>query len=89
MVNRSVADDSSVDKLARLPKLHPGQLPANQTGDRSDVGSLADTDVGEVPQSCPNTLAEIDVWTDHEPFWRMHAPSNIASLGSPPVSERG
>jgi hypothetical protein len=80
MVNRSVPSDFSVAKLARLPKLHPGQLQADQTEDRPDVGPLADTEVGEVPQSCPNTLAEINGWTDREPFWHVAVQYNEPQL---------
>jgi hypothetical protein len=80
MLNRSVAAHSSLDQLMRLPKLHSGHLQLDQMEDPPDVGPLPDTEVGEVPQSCPNTLAEIDGWTQRVRFWRIAVQYNEPEL---------
>jgi hypothetical protein len=62
-LSRSVAVHDSDALLVWLPKLHPGRLPADQMVNPPIIGQLEHNEVGQVPQTCSHTLAEIGGWT--------------------------
>jgi hypothetical protein len=71
MLNHSAVAPSSRAHLARLSNLHPGLLLANQMEETSDMVPLTDNGVGEVQQSCSNTLMTTVEWTDRTHIWRV------------------
>jgi hypothetical protein len=80
VINRSVAVDDNAAPLVRLPKLIPGHLAVDEMEDVPNFGELEHTEVGQVPPSCPHTLAEIGGWIQRAPFWGIAVAYNEPQL---------
>jgi hypothetical protein len=63
MLNHSAVAASSRAHVARLSNVHPGLLLANQIEKTSDMLPFTCIGVGEVQQSCLNTLMGTVEWT--------------------------
>jgi hypothetical protein len=66
--------------LVRLPQLHASHLPADLMVNLPIIGQLEHNEVGQVPQTCPRTLAEIGGWTQRARFWRIAVQYNEPQL---------